>query len=118
MIFEKFEAGDIKRTYRLICRLREEEWSNWNISADMKEILTLSQKLRNDRKGWKTEGHWNRNRNRVVAEEGDGKCMACAHLEDSQKCVQYHRVRERIFTEVLQNKLVLPDGQVMISPLV
>ena len=51
-------------------------------------------------------------------EEGNWKCMACAHLEDLQKCVQYHRIQERMFMEVLQSMIVHLDEQAMISPLV
>lgn len=118
LTFEKFEARDIKRVYRSICRLDEESWSKWNISPNMRVILSLSRKLREGRHSWKSEAHRKRNRNR--SPEGHPRspqCQACKLLgDDLRKCVQVYNVQETNLRDLIQHKLVLPEEKDVLSP--
>ncbi|KAG8220307.1 hypothetical protein J3R82DRAFT_3499 [Butyriboletus roseoflavus] len=53
--------GDILKMYVAICRLTEGNWSRWNLSKELQEILILSKTLRDGRKAWKKDAHRNQN---------------------------------------------------------
>lgn len=101
--------------YSAICRLSEDSWLKWNLSLELKDILKFSKTLRDNRKAWKVEAHRNRNRTRnpVVQE-----CRTCADLDNSQKCIQYLPVQESNLTDVLKNKLIVPEEHHAINPVV
>ncbi|KAG6370116.1 hypothetical protein JVT61DRAFT_12412 [Boletus reticuloceps] len=114
----KLEAGDITRMYRSICRLTEDNWSSWDLSPEMRVILKLSRRLREDRKAWKAEAHRSRNRNRNPEGNPEApECQACAHMDVKDKCVQYHIVREITSNNAVQKKLVIPDEDDVLKPL-
>lgn len=109
----KLAPSDAKKIYSGICRLTEQTWSKWNLSSELKDILSLSKMLREDRKRWKTQAHRNRNRN------GPGQeCRNCEHLEDSQKCIRKVPVRESGLSSMLETKLIIPEATDAIRPLV
>lgn len=81
----------------------------------MEDILSLSKRLRDKRKSWKGEAHWNRNRNRNPV---DQQCRKCGHLPDSKKCVQSIPVQENALKYSLKNHLIIPEEGDAIGPVV
>ena len=105
--------------YRSLCRLTEENWERWKISEDLKIILSASRKFREERKVWKSKAHQNRNWNRNPEENPDNpSCQACAHLDDGEKCVQYRTVHESDLVNSIRDKLVIPEENDVLRPLV
>lgn len=115
IILPKFESKDVKKAYQGICRLTDESWAGWKLSPTVKEILTLSKTLRNDRKVWKAQGHQNKNRDR---DPSDHECQACRNLSESHKCIQRVLVNESRLKHDVEEKLIIPEQQGAISPTV
>ncbi|KAF8414636.1 hypothetical protein L210DRAFT_989912 [Boletus edulis BED1] len=113
----KLEPGDITRLYRSICRLKEDDWSRWDLSPNMRDILKLSRKLREDRRDWKAEAHGNRNRNRNPEENPVApECQKCVHMDHKERCIQVHKVHEVTSNNALQTKMVIPDEDDVLTP--
>lgn len=90
--------------YQSLGKLTEQSWNEWNLSQELKDILSLSKTLRDFRKEWKTTAHRNKNRNRVPS----GSCSICKDFEDSKKCIQYLQVSKTgLYT--LEKKLIIPE---------
>lgn len=109
----KFEPQDAKKMYSAICRLEKATWSKWELSDEVADILSLSETLRKSRKLWKAKTHRQRNQNR---DPEDQNCRSCTDLSDSEKCIQYLRVRDPGLKHTLENKLIIPEEDDAIGP--
>lgn len=84
-----------KRMYHSLCQLTKKNWKKWNISNDLKIILSTSKRFRKECKAWKSNAHWNQNWNCNPEESSNSwSCQACIHLDDGEKCIWYHTVHE------------------------
>ena len=84
-----------KRMYHSLCQLAKKNWKKWNISNDLKIILSTSKRFRKECKAWKSNAHWNQNWNCNPKESSNSwSCQACIHLDDGEKCIWYHTVHE------------------------
>ncbi|KAG6369196.1 hypothetical protein JVT61DRAFT_15627 [Boletus reticuloceps] len=79
------------------------------------DILSLSEKLWKNRKQWKTLTHGQQNQNWDPVHQ---KCLSCAGLDDSKKCIRYLWVHETGLKDTLENKLIIPEEDNAISPLI